>query len=94
MTWRQFSVQYGDPDLPEAVRPCIGPAHLSLLGHAQADHLIARRLGDAAADGQTLAIPGTVVRQDRRVVAQAARDAVKIPPQCRVFVVLSWQCNR
>ena len=43
-TWRQFTVEYGDPDLHEAVRPGIGPAHLSLLGHAQADYFYFVRL--------------------------------------------------
>jgi hypothetical protein len=39
-----------DSDLRQPVRPFIGPSHLLLLRHAMADHLVDRRVGNAAAD--------------------------------------------
>lgn len=65
---REFAVQNRDPDLRHAVRPFVSPAHLSLLGHAVADDLIHRGLGDAAADRQALAMPRAVVDQRVRVI--------------------------
>jgi hypothetical protein len=81
---REFPVQNRDPDLRHAVRPFVSPAHLSLLGHAVADDLVHRGLGDAA-DRQALAMPSAVVDQRVRVVPQAPGDGVQVPPQQRVF---------
>jgi hypothetical protein len=88
---REFPVQNRNPDLHHAVRPFVSPAHLSFLGHTVADNLVHRRLGDAAADRQALAMPGAVVDQRARVVLEVTGDGVQIPPQRFEFVSLPRQ---
>jgi hypothetical protein len=76
----------GDPHKRHAVRPFVSPAHLSLLGHAVADDLVHRGLGDAAADRQALTIPIAIVGQRVRVVPQVARDGVQVPSKRAEFI--------
>ena len=76
-------------ELVKAVRPFIGPAHLSLLCHTVADDLVHGRFGDAAVDRQALAMPGAVVHQRARVVLQVTGDSVQIPPINALLLPLS-----
>ena len=83
---RELSVQNRDPDLRHAVGAFVSPAHLSLLGHAVADDLVHRGLGDAAADGQALSMTSAVVDQRVLVVPEVAGDGMEVPPQRVEFV--------
>ena len=65
---REFAVQRGDSDLSHAVCSFISPSHLLLLRHAVAHNQIHSRLGDAAADWQTLSVSGAVIHERAGVV--------------------------
>ena len=73
------------------MRPFIGPSHLLLLRHAMADHLVDRRLGNAAADREPLAVAGAIVHERPGIVVDVAVQAAEIPPQRRALIALSRQ---
>ena len=53
----QLSVDFLNPHLRKEMTAFIRPSHLTLLGHAQAHHLVDCRLCDRAADGQPFVVP-------------------------------------
>ncbi len=90
-TAREFPVQNRDPDLCYAVRPFVSSGHLLLLGHAVADDLVNRGLGDAATDRQALAMPSAVVDQRVRIFRQVSGHSVQLPSQRVEFAPRSSQ---